>query len=373
MHKLVATLLLACCGLSFADTTINGRWLDYYDEGASKRVDSGVMVTTQKSGEKAGAYLKTGWLTWDLKDSTVNFTLKVSHWKDVKILSLLVGNGLNMEVSATIDLDWKVRSKIDDVEVVVSVPFSAWIPEEGKTVDFSKIDSVLLMVASKPGSTKQVSATVTGITVVKNTMPHAVVSLTIDDGFVDALPLATLLRKYGYTATAFVDPLTIDTPGYMTRADLVHLRDLGWGLGGHRIGRMSRLHGAELEQNLRFSWEYLEKFYPSPTTALPFAYPNGETIPSENLTFFTQWFNISGMNNGSAVPTSNINRHSVDKWTTFDQVRTWVDAAVANNEWIIINFHSFKDEPTADEDWSLSDVKLLLDYLKAKSIEVRPI
>ena len=373
MRKLFITLLLACSGLAFADTTINGRWLDYYEEGASKRVDGGVMVTTQKAGEKAGAYLKTGWLTWDLKDSTVNFTLKVSNWKDVKVLSLLVGNGLNMEVSATIDLDWKVRSKIDDAEVVVSVPFSAWLPEEGKTVDFSKIDSVLLMVASKPGSTKQVTATVTGITVVKNTMPRAVVSLTIDDGFVDALPLATLLQKYGYTATAFVDPLTIDTPGYMTRADLVHLRDLGWGLGGHRIGRMSQLRGAELEQNLRFSWEYLEKFYPSPTTALPFAYPNGEAISSENLTYFTQWFNISGMNNGSAVPTTSINRHSVDRWTTVDQVKSWIDAAIVNKEWVVINFHSFKDEPTADEDWSLSDVKLLLDYITEKSVEVRPI
>ena len=68
-------------GWVVADTTLNGRWLDYFEEGDSVRVDRGVAVTTRVAGAKAGAYLKTGLWTWNLERSSLSFRVKVSEWK----------------------------------------------------------------------------------------------------------------------------------------------------------------------------------------------------------------------------------------------------------------------------------------------------
>ncbi|MET9634298.1 polysaccharide deacetylase family protein [Lentzea sp. NPDC006480] len=62
-----------------------------------------------------------------------------------------------------------------------------------------------------------------------------VVSITIDDGTADQMAGASILAKYGMHATFYIISGAIDTPGYLTRAQVESLKAAGHEIGGHTV------------------------------------------------------------------------------------------------------------------------------------------
>jgi hypothetical protein len=69
----------------------------------------------------------------------------------------------------------------------------------------------------------------------------------------------------------------------------------------------------------------------------------------------------------------NINRHSIDKHTSLDLAKKWIDDAKFNGEWVVINFHTFSDDWKLEEDWTLADFTDLLEYIKEQQLNVLPL
>lgn len=368
---LLKFLVLVWPGVVMADTTLNGKWQDFYNEGDSFRVDRGVSVTTTKPLERAGGYLKTGYWTWNMKESVVSFRVKVSNWADAKVVTLIVGNGLKFENAATFDIRQRFVGAANDEWVEVVVPQSAWTVEG--TVDWENIDSVLFSVMDT--GERRITAQIANIKVMPATKTPGAVSITFDDGLPDTIVGASIMKRHGFVGTAFIDVLAVGTPGFITDLDVVALGHTGWDISGHNMGRLTRLKPEALVTHLKATEAYLVR-QGFPGSRL-YALPNGErnAAVADAMATRIDWvFNIDGMANdrGHLLP-GNVNRHSIDKHTSLALAKRWVDDAVVYGEWVIINFHSFSDDWAKEEDWTTEDFAALLTYIQEKHIAVLPI
>lgn len=361
----------AYCAPSKADTNLNGRWLDYFEEGDSLRQDGGVKVTTVKSQEKAGAYLKTGLWTWNLEKSSISFKIKVSNWNEARIITLLVGNGLSFENAATFDVKRRFIGASPDEWVEVVVPPSAWDIEG--TVDWKHIDSVLISVSDL--GNHRISVQVADIKVVPMKNSKAVASISFDDGLSDTMTGAMIMSKYNFAGTAFIDVTKINNPEFITEFDVKSLNVLGWDIGGHNMGKLTQMSPYDLSYHVSATVTYLNNHHTKGSNL--YALPNGarsENVLKAVSAAFPYIFNIDGMSNDSSnIIPLNINRHSIDKHTSLALAKTWIDNAIANNEWVIINFHSFSANWEKEEDWTIEDFIALLEYIKLTGIEVKTI
>jgi AraC-like DNA-binding protein len=209
-------VLTTCWPLSaLADSSLSGRWLDYYAEGDSYRIDKTAKVITQKPGERAGAYLKTGLWTWDMDNVSVSFRVKVSDWSKTKVATLIVGNGLKFENAATFDIKRRFVNPPNDEWIEVNVVPSAWTIDG--TVDWKNIDSVLFAIADD--GSERITAQIANIKYRPLAKQTGVVSITVDDGLSDTLVAAEIMKKYGMVGTAFIDPMYIDE-NYMKQPGL---------------------------------------------------------------------------------------------------------------------------------------------------------
>lgn len=359
MRYLLA-LLLSCLTVATAGT-IDGRWQSYYAQGDSIRRQGSVTVTTQAADTKAGAYLQSGFLSWDLRNTTLVFKVRASSWFDVKVASLLISNGSDFKASATLDLKRRLANPPPDEWITVSVPPSAWANKDA--VDWSKVDTILIQAMDL--GYQRLTLEIKDITTVPTPPAPAIVSITVDDGLPSTMLIAKMMRDHNMAGTAFVDHTTIDTPGYLTTAQLDTLRSWGWVIGGHRIGRMSQLQGPALPEFVSASARFMIKH--RQRDPLEFAWSNGltnSTIAAAMVGRYPVQYNINGMSNSQAgiVPTS-VNRHSLDRHTTLTMVQTWVDEASKQGEWVVLNFHTLARPTVTDEDWDTGDFEELLLFL----------
>lgn len=354
----------------FADSSINGRWLDYYEEGDSTRIDKGVSLKTKEGQKRVGAYIKTGLWTWDLSDSILTFRIKISNWRDVDTAILVVSSsGLKFEKAATFNIKQRLIGTPNDEWVEISVPKSAWVIDGD--IDWSKVNSFLFAVADL--GYKRIDAEIANIKVSKiEKHQEAFITISIDDGLKDTNDVFGVMQKFGYPGTAFIDVEKIDQDGYVKRSDLFAMLINGWDISGHRIGNLKQLNQDELKEHSKKAFDYLQSL--GSPGAKQYALPNGaRNVNISNALFenFDFIFNIYGMSNDSqTVLTSSINRQSVDKHTSLALAKKWVDDAIANKEWLIINFHTFSDDWKNEEDWSLEDFTSLLEYIQSKNVKV---
>lgn len=358
-------------GVALADTTLNGRWLDYFEEGDSIRIDRGASVTTQKPREKAGTYIKTGLWTWNLNKNALSFRVKVSDWNEAGVVTLIVGNGIKLGAAATFDIRLRFVGSPDNEWIEVVVPPSAWTEEN--TVDWDNIDMVLFTVMDNGG--KRITAQIANIKAVPVTKAPAVVSITFDDGLPDTITGASIMRGYGYTGTAFIDVTKVGTTGFITEHDVALLNLYEWDVSGHNIGNLTRMTQAELSYHVAATNAYLTSRDTKGSNL--YALPNGgrnNAVIEALRPNFPYVFNIDGMaNDQKYLINTNINRHSIDKHTSLALTKKWIDDAKANGEWVILNFHTFSDDWAKEEDWSVADFTALLEYVKEQGVTVKPV
>ena len=104
------------------------------------------------------------------------------------------------------------------------------------------------------------------------------IALSFDDGYEDLFTVAyPMLKAYGVPFTAFIAPSFLDTPGYLTTAQLCTLAaDPLVTIGSHNLTHRSlkELDAAAQTEELLRSKEQLETLLGRPVSLL--AYPNGQ-------------------------------------------------------------------------------------------------
>lgn len=235
------------------------------------------------------------------------------------------------------------------------------------------------------------------------------ISFTFDDGMANARTLAAeALKASGYTGTSYVVPTCvgmITTPNtcnatpdvtYMTWAQIKELHDLyGWEIGSHTLthplltstdpdSQPVQLTPAQVTTELAQSKADITANTGVTPTAFASPYgdydPTGQAILSQVAKYYTshRGFADTGYNtfpyNDYLLRDQMVqldNQVSADN-VTVATAKSYIDTAVANNQWLILTFHEIVASgagATGEYQYNVADLAAIAAYAKTKGIK----
>ncbi|MGN6441089.1 MAG: polysaccharide deacetylase family protein [Arthrobacter sp.] len=169
--------------------------------------------------------------------------------------------------------------------------------------------------------------------------------MTFDDGWAsqynNGLPI---LKKYGVPATLYVLSGSINTPDYMSQAQIQAFADRGDEIASHTVTHpdLTKLSAAQLENELAQSKATLQQMF-GPSAALDFASSygayNATTTAAVQKQYATQRNTDDGFNAQPGFNPYNILVQNVDSSTTTATVQRWINTAKASNTWLVLVYH----------------------------------
>lgn len=230
--------------------------------------------------------------------------------------------------------------------------------------------------------------------------PAPQVSFTFDDGLAGALTYAApALQQYGYTGTNYVITGCVGTSGtcpadedanYMTWAQVTQLKDqYGWEIGSHTVNhpllastdpdiQTVPLTEAQMKAELADSKAALAANL-NGYNATAFAAPYGDydnKVRAEAAKLYTSFRGFKDISyNGFPYNDNLIVVQQVQAGVTVAQVKAYVDAAAAANQWLVLVFHEVKPAAQAstdpdDYEYTSEDLAAIAAYVKSKNIHV---
>lgn len=174
---------------------------------------------------------------------------------------------------------------------------------------------------------------------------YPMVTLTFDDGYNDiytnGLPI---LQKYGFTSTQNIITKDINTPDYMTVAQVRAFHKAGDEIASHTVTHDDMLTepSSQWIRELALSKWQLERWIGTPVTDM--AYPNG--LYNNQIIRETSWFYSGargvedGLNSKDNFNPLDIKVQNVFNTTTTAQIADWVKQAKTTNTWLVLVYHS---------------------------------
>lgn len=264
----------------------------------------------------------------------------------------------------------------------------------------SLIGKAKLAVASLMVVAVSIGAPLQAFAAVSPTVPNAKISFTFDDGLNSAVTQAApTLQKYGFTGTDYVisgcvgmttAPNTCHAntdATYMTWAQISQLKNTyGWEIGSHTAthpylassdasdGQPKKLTTAQVIQELTKSKADLAA---NGITATDFASPYGDY----NQAVLAEIAKVYASNRGfadtgyNAFPNNDyiIRDQQVQAGVSVTTVKSYIDQAIANKQWLVLTFHDIKTNASTNPDdyeYKTSDLDLIAQYVKSKSLPV---
>lgn len=351
-------------------------WGDYYNTGDGVADTSdyvigtqSMKVTTQTLNTLAGIYNE---VSFNLTGRNVRIYVKSPNWSLVSQCVLILGSdGWTLENTATLDIKTRLQNPPNNEWIEIIVPRSAF--EIYGSPDWGAINMALFRVKDTNSSFATVKLdSISSFTEGQ----EGVVSITFDDGYDDMYDVAKpILDTNGFSATAFIIPSLVGETGYVTQSEVNTLHSAGWDISGHSDKNLTTLTSSELTTEISniSNWLSLGNYKGRSLFAYPFGAWNSNVINAIKNDF-TAGLNIDGWNNPlSNLSPFRINRQSADKWTTVSMIKGWIDKAVANKEWCIINFHTLVDTLVDSQDFLTSDFTTIIEYLNTNNIPTLPV
>lgn len=235
----------------------------------------------------------------------------------------------------------------------------------------SLVIPILLVIAQS----NTVNAATTGL------VPTGKISFTFDDGYKSALTKAApALAESGITGTNYVTTGFIGSNSeYMSWAELSQLAGYGWEIGGHSADHplSTTITAAQMEQEASLCKTELKAHGFNPTSyATPFGDYDSSVIQSIARHYSSHRpFHDAGYN---TWPYNDylLKVQQVQSGVSVETVKSYIDTARANNQWLVLVFHDIKDVPSTDPqdyEYSTTDLKTIAQYVKSvnmKSVNV---
>ncbi|HEX7483645.1 MAG TPA: polysaccharide deacetylase family protein [Candidatus Saccharimonadales bacterium] len=203
-------------------------------------------------------------------------------------------------------------------------------------------------------------------------------SMTFDDGWLSAFNNgASLLNRYGYEGTFYLNPSVIDTANFMTSAQVQALVDDGHEVASHGYKHLNftTLDRSEIDHQLGYAAQYFSQVHGQSSTN--FAAPFGGV--DAQLAFYAHRYYTSlrgtdaGVNTKQNFDLYNIRvlymGHSVTPARLADEIAD----AKASNGWLVLVYHRI--EPTSGVETIVTPTQLQqqLDSIKRSGIVVEPV
>ncbi len=214
------------------------------------------------------------------------------------------------------------------------------------------------------------------------------VSFTFDDGLKSAVnTVAPILQTYGFTGTDYAITGCVGTTGtcaanedaaYMTWAQLTTLQNTyHWEIGAHSVTHplMTTLTSTQLQNEVVNSKAALVSHGFNPTA---FATPYGDydnAVIAQIAKSFSSHRPFADQQNPNSYPYNDYLLYvkQVQAGVTVAKVKTYIDQAKANNQWLVLVFHDVKASPSTNPDdyeYKTSDFQQIAAYVKAQNIPV---
>lgn len=223
----------------------------------------------------------------------------------------------------------------------------------------------------------------------QNLTPAPRVSFTFDDGLTSALTeAAPVLNAHGFAGTNYIITDCVGTVGtcpaeetadYMTWDQIAHLNaTYGWEIGSHTVSHpqldTDGLTQAQVTEQLANSKQALTaKGYAANSFAAPYGdYSN--MVRAEAAKYYTSFRGFHDL--GANIYPYNdqlIVVQQVQDGVTVDQVKAYVDAAKASNQWLVLVFHEVKQTTTGNPDdyqYSTANLDAIAQYVQDQNVQV---
>lgn len=200
-----------------------------------------------------------------------------------------------------------------------------------------------------------------------------VLTLTFDDGPDDNLVAARILKEYNIPATAYIMPNSLNTEGFLTKKELIHLSKQNWDIDSHHEIPFTQFSNSELHREVKSVHDFLkDNKYKSSNFHL--AYPLGKT--NENATTVVkEKFATARLASGGieTIPPANLHKlraFNVLKTTTPSELKAVIESTKKNKQWLILMFHHIRDKAIDDIDYSRENFKELAKIISKSDIEI---
>lgn len=203
-----------------------------------------------------------------------------------------------------------------------------------------------------------------------------VVSIDLDDGFVDDVQAASMLEARGMRATVFPISSRLGRPGYMTVDQVRSLQAAGHEIGSHTVSHadLTKLPPDEAQREICDSREILLR---SGFDVQSFAYPYGALTPALERTAAACGYNsarsvgpLSAALPAEAIPPSDPyairTRASIQVSNSLADIEDGVLAAEATGGWLHLIFHRICDDACDAYSISPANFGALLDWLASR-------
>ncbi len=206
---------------------------------------------------------------------------------------------------------------------------------------------------------------------------QGMVTLSFDDGYKSVYDNARpILDAAGYKPTLYIitGPDGLDnSPDYMTTEEVQQLYANGYEIGSHTRSHAHLPLLTADQMTAEISGARQDLMALGFTPAETFAYPYGEydinVIQAVKDAGYVGARSVNqGFNDKTSDPFLLMDQH-VEKNVTPDQVKGWIDQALLNKQWLILEFH---DQNANGDTWSNSPATLqaIVDYLKQRNAKV---
>jgi peptidoglycan/xylan/chitin deacetylase (PgdA/CDA1 family) len=219
--------------------------------------------------------------------------------------------------------------------------------------------------------------------------PHGVVSWTCDDGYASQFSVAApYMDRYGQRATSYIITETLWNPvfgSYFTLAQARQLEQMnGWEMGvhsytayNHNASYTGISDAAALADMQAGKFWLLNNGFRCPET---FCYPEGlynDATMTNCLSNFASSLSISqnGDDPGETWPPADrarIRRVMIGPATVTATIQGYIDAAVANHQWLVLGWHDLSASPTGLQSLT-SQFLTLVDYVASSGIACLPV
>jgi peptidoglycan/xylan/chitin deacetylase (PgdA/CDA1 family) len=207
---------------------------------------------------------------------------------------------------------------------------------------------------------------------------RARLSLTFDDGWLSAFNNgASLLNKYGYEGTFYLNPSTIDTANFMSSAQVQDLRDNGHQIASHGYQHynFTTLDRSVIDYQLHFATQYFNQVHG--LQSIDFAAPFGGN--DAQLAFYAHKYYTSLRGTDSGINTrQNFNPYNIHvlymgRSVTASRLVDEIADAQASHGWLVLVYHRI--EPTSDAETIVTPTQLQqqLDVIKKSGVVVEPV
>jgi len=201
------------------------------------------------------------------------------------------------------------------------------------------------------------------------------ISFTFDDGFRSAYEKGLpIVNAAGFKTTQYIITGYLDRGGkeYVSRQDVLAMQKAGNEIGAHSRTHpsLAKVPLSQAEDEICGSRHDLVALGISPLT---FAYPEGSEDP--DVEKIVQAAGFAGARGTSAnfdnheSDTYDLQSYAITASTSVAQMESFIDQAVTNKEWLILDFHRI-DEDGNRISATHEFVQAIVDYVKQKGVPV---